>query len=165
MPYSKITQDPNLPQGFNHNFRDRFDKFVQKTDGCWIWTGFLDKAGYGQINRGNNRCIFAHRAAYVLHTLKEIPEGLEVCHHCDNPRCVRPDHLFLGTQADNMADCANKKRHARGESHYTAKVNWETVRKIRELNAIGRSHQSIADEFGLKRRHVCKIANGKIWVE
>ena len=87
-----------------------FWKRVKKTQICWIWTGRFDGVGYGiiQLGRGEKR-KGAHRASWELHYGK-IPDGLMICHHCDNPSCVRPDHLFLGTQKDNLQDASRKGR-------------------------------------------------------
>lgn len=87
----------------------RFWRQVQKTDTCWLWTGARSGAGYGQIGINDVR-IFTHRFSWELHH-GPIPAGLFVCHHCDNPPCVRPDHLFLGTPQDNMVDKIRKGRH------------------------------------------------------
>ncbi|MDO9580401.1 MAG: HNH endonuclease signature motif containing protein [Bacteroidales bacterium] len=87
----------------------RFWPKVKQTDGCWLWLGAKDSDGYGSIKIGNHRGTHAHRIAYAL-KVGHIPTGLSVLHSCDNPSCVRPDHLFLGTQLDNVNDMAKKGR-------------------------------------------------------
>lgn len=88
---------------------DRFWKYVVKSESCWLWIGSKGSRGYGQLHI-NRKPVRAHRFSWELH-YGPIPAGMEVCHHCDNPPCVRPDHFFLGTQADNLKDMVNKGRH------------------------------------------------------
>lgn len=92
----------------------RFWERVAISDGCWEWTGLRDRAGYGRIGALVSqkwRSLGTHRLSFVLHN-GDIPPGICVCHRCDNPGCVRPDHLFLGTVADNMRDMKTKGRAA-----------------------------------------------------
>lgn len=93
----------------------RFWCRVQKSDGCWLWTGKPDKDGYGHLRGWHGRQIGAHRFSFELHNGEINDSGLMVCHTCDNPPCVRPDHLFLGTCFDNIQDCIRKGRNACGD--------------------------------------------------
>ena len=93
----------------------RFWSRVQKGEGCWLWTGPLDNKGYG-LEMDGDKIRLAHRLMYER-SRGPIPAGLFVCHHCDNPRCVNPEHLFLGTLQDNVADMVAKGRQLKGERH------------------------------------------------
>jgi hypothetical protein len=91
-------------------FEWRFWKYVNKTDGCWLWTGAIGGSGYGLLGV-ENRNVPAHRLSWQIHN-GPIPDGLLVCHTCDNPPCVNPAHLWLGTNLDNARDKMAKGRHA-----------------------------------------------------
>lgn len=101
------------------SLEQRFWNKVQKTDGCWIWTGYRNKAGYGMFMMPD-RVHLAHRVAWMF-AYGAIPEGMQVCHHCDNPACVRPDMLFLGTNADNQRDSVRKGRHCSSKKTHCPK--------------------------------------------
>lgn len=127
----------------------RFWARVQKSreDKCWLWQGSVNKDGYGRLQvgpRGANRMWAAHRLAYALHN-GPIPDGLWVLHHCDNPPCCNPAHLFLGTLADNHADMDSKGRRPHGEAHWMKK----------SPERIPRGDQSFS------RKHPERIARGE----
>ena len=137
---------------------DRFWPRVRKSAGCWEWTGGRYPRGYGFFSV-NGRGHAAHRVAWEL-ARGPIPDGVLVCHACDNPACVRPDHLFLGTQSDNMRDMAAKGRHPypRGEHHNQARLSNADVAEIRRLYAAGGvSQAALAERFGVCQSHVSRI--------
>lgn len=142
----------------------RFWQFVRKADGCWLWVG-SQSGGYGTF-RLDGKMRKAYRIAWEL-TNGPIPDGLFACHRCDNPLCVNPAHLFLGTAADN-----NRDRHAKGRSrglfvngseHPRAKLTDGDVRTMRTLHADGQLPREIAVRFGVSRAQVAKIVTGKAW--
>ena len=134
---------------------DRFWERVKKTDGCWLWVGYLNIRGKGVVYL-NGKSIYASRFSYLIHK-GEFPKKLYVCHTCDNPKCVRPDHLFLGTQVDNMLDMKLKGRanKPKGTLNGRAKLDERSVRFIR------RNYRKRHPRFGLKplanRYGVCTL--------
>lgn len=130
-------------------------------DDCIEWPMGRRRGGYGQINI-NKRNRQAHRMAYEI-AKGEIPAGLCVCHKCDNPPCVNPDHLFLGTNADNMRDKTLKGRQRRGEDVPTAKLTNKTVLLIRKARRDGGKVIDIGLQFGVNAACVSSIANGRKW--
>jgi hypothetical protein len=143
----------------------RFWPKVEKTDGCWLWSGFLNNKGYGSISLGGQggKIVFAHRFSYELHK-GAIPDGLIVMHSCDNPRCVNPDHLSVGTHKDNTRDMLEKGRarggSMRGEANPRALLNEDQVRYIRESKA---SHAALARELGVSAVLIGKIRRHELW--
>lgn len=135
----------------------KFWSYVEKTDNCWLWRGPMIRRGdYGRFGR-----FLAHRVAYDLGT-GPIPLGLMVCHHCDTPRCVRPDHLFLGTHADNVADMVRKgrDRQLRGEDHVHCKLSDAQVDTIRARFFNGESVKVLANEYGIGIVHCYDVCKG-----
>lgn len=144
----------------------RFWAKVQKLgpDECWLWTAGTDRRGYGRIRSdlGAMKTVRAPRVSYEIHFGCAPPEALFVCHSCDNPRCVNPKHLFLGTPAENMADRDRKGRMAprQGLNNPAAKVTPTIVREIRATNGTCRH---LADRFGLSPGQVWNIKQRKNW--
>lgn len=138
---------------------ERFWSYVDQSDNCWLWTGPRDRNGYGRISeRTPRRSLLTHRVSWELH-FGPIPDGLFVCHHCDNPPCVRPTHLFLGTQRDNMGDAAKKGRLQR-------KLSVADVRQIRTDFEAGETKKGLGRKFGVHATDIALILTGKIfaWV-
>lgn len=138
----------------------RFWSHVVKGETCWEWQGSTrGHMQYGSFRLGS-RTYSAHRASWEL-THGPIPEGLSVLHDCDNPRCVRPDHLYLGTHAQNMADKVSRRRVA-GERHPTAKLTDQQAEEIKALFAVGSlTKKAIAARYGITPTHVRSIVQGR----
>lgn len=145
--------------------QERFEKKFVKggANDCWEWIGSKDRYGYGHIQLDGWPQL-AHRISYQLY-VGEIPIGLLICHHCDNPSCVRPDHLFLGTDADNTRDCISKGRLSdrSGENNGQAKLTNEDIRTILAMWANGTRGIDIAREFGVTKSTISKIVRGDAW--
>lgn len=139
---------------------DRFAAKVAKSgpDECWPWQGYRVPKGYGMIQSGgrSGKPLNAHRVAYEL-GYGSIPEGMMVCHHCDNPPCCNPRHLFLGKPKDNTRDMVRKGRQG--------KLTWEAVREIRLRASQGESVIALAGEFDVTRTNVDYIVKRKTWKE
>jgi hypothetical protein len=142
---------------------DRLWLRTRETDaGCWEWQGSTDGWGYGLIKVRDSR-YRTHRAAWIA-AHGPIPVGLFVCHRCDNPPCWRPDHLFLGTPAENAADMRVKLRAATGELHGWAKLTEDQVAEIRERYSAGGVTQSqLATEYGIDSSGVSRIVRRVTW--
>lgn len=142
---------------------DRFWAKVQKTNGCWLWTGGKSCAfGYGSLYVEPGHSVQTHRFSYELH-VGPIPDGLCVCHTCDNPPCVNPAHLFLGTHADNMADARQKHRFPRkpGELANPAKLTNAQADEIRLRYEAWPGTKEIGAEFGVSAHTIGNILRGR----
>lgn len=135
---------------------ERFWATVERRDGCWPWTAALTSQGYGRFNVGSV-WLPASRAALMLALRRDLQPGHFACHHCDNPACCNPAHLYEGTQKQNIADKTARGRHVPRSG---SKINAETAVRIRDDS---RTHQAIADAFGVSRTLVSLIKGGKRW--
>ena len=146
---------------------ERFWRRVKKTRSCWLWTASVRRGGYGQIWDGSN-IVSAHRLSWEMVNGK-IPRGVHVLHKCDTPRCVRPSHLFIGDNDDNMHDMRDKGRRkgirsSYGATHGMAKLTDLKVLTIRELCAAGIwSKRKIARRFGVTHPLISQIHKRNIW--
>lgn len=146
---------------------NRFWSKVRKTRGCWLWTTGKDKDGYGKtcINRKDLR---AHRVSYEI-TYGKIPKGMGVLHKCDNPSCVNPKHLFIGTAKDNAVDMMKKGRRSTvliGETHPSSKLTARKISMIRKMlseNSGYGSGRSIAKKFNVSDALISNIKHNSSW--
>ena len=143
-------------------FNDYNKKVIRNDNGCWGWSGNI-KDGYGTIKK-DKQSIKIHRYIWEK-TYGPIPDGLIICHKCDNPPCSNIDHLFLGTHADNFKDMLSKKRQKGpiADKNYNTKLKKEDVYKIREFISSGMPLKEIAKLFGLNYCYMYSIKHRKTW--
>ena len=161
-----------LEQKYIDRFWERVD--VRGTDECWEWQAGTS-SGYGRLTI-NGKDFRTHRISWILHN-GEIPDGLFVCHKCDNRLCVNPNHFFLGTHEDNMKDkirkgrqsstkgyrLPNKRKSVWGEKVYSAKLTEQEVLEIKALLSFGLKQTSIAKAYGVTNKNISLIHRGKTW--
>jgi hypothetical protein len=151
--------------GSSLKMRLEYYTFPVPESGCWIWMGSTGRNGYGQIHERRNRKQIAfavHRLAWELHCGK-IPTGMLICHRCDIKTCINPDHLFLGSYADNINDSIKKGRRTynnSGTKNPRAKLNLSNVREIR---ASKEKIQKLADKYGVNNTQISRIRLYKTW--
>ena len=152
-------------------FIRRFESKVRKTDTCWIWLASRATTGYGQMfvamkGKRSNIVHKSHRIAWQIY-VGPIPNGLQVLHNCDNRLCVKPDHLYLGTQQDNVNDMMKRGRNGycrrEGQQHPMAKLTDNQVGCIKHRLTIGISPKDLAKEFSVARSTIAEISRGATW--
>lgn len=131
-------------------------------EACWPWRGAITTHGYGCTQVGNKRVLGAHKVAYV-YTMGVVPDGLQVCHTCDNRKCCNPSHFFLGTKADNARDAMRKDRHARGERNRRNKLTDSQVLEIRALAPKRGECQALAEKYGVNLNTMQAVVYRRTW--
>jgi hypothetical protein len=158
------TRTTSANASFTEEERSRFFSKVNKTSACWLWMGAKVPTGYG-LFRFNGKPSKVHRLSFLIHT-GVIPDGMSVLHKCDVPSCVNPDHLFLGTQADNIADMRAKgrERKAHGEANGNSSLTLCEVCKIRTLRAGGSTTlSSLAAKYHVSASTIGRVINNINW--
>ena len=149
--------DMNITERDKKRFWDRVD-----TSGkCWNWKAGKNSLGYGKISI-DAKVFYVHRLAYSL-VHGNIPDGMGVCHHCDNPGCVNPKHLFLGTQSDNLLDASAKNRLPQGENKWGSKLAENDIHEIRRLYSLGIKQPLLAKMWKICQPQVSKIVQRIQW--
>lgn len=147
---------------FGLTLEERFWNLVEKTDSCWLWKGSKVPKGYGTF-RFNNKNYRAHRVSWQLAHGPIGDNEICVLHKCDNPNCVRPDHLFLGTNKDNTNDMLLKGREARGERNGHARLDCEKVVAMRRARANGIPFSKLGKMFNVSYVTAFDACTGKTW--
>lgn len=135
-----------------------FARWFDKTDGCWEWKGAIDRNGYGAYGY-KGKSMRAPPIALMLDG-RPVPKGMYACHHCDNPRCVRPDHLYAGTPKDNVRDMLSRGRNPVGSKHYAARITEDDVVAIR---ASSLSPKELATVYPVCASNITMIRNRRTW--
>lgn len=170
MPRETIPLRGNLGEsnrvvGFIARFWSKVDRKVPNE--CWPWTGSFKENGYpqlgvGSLTNGTRTMRMAHRLSWLIH-FGEVPKRKYILHHCDNPKCVNPNHLYLGGNSENMRDAAQRNRIAHGVRHAYAKLNPTKVRRIRKLFKSGKNCNQIASTIGVAYATIQQVIEGQTW--
>ncbi len=156
--------DPESPEYWKRT-KIRIEKKAKFEGDCLIWKASKNGNGYGQIfikHKGFSRPIVASRAVWIANNGK-IPQGYFICHSCDNPACIRLDHLFLGTQKDNIDDCIKKKRNSYGEKNHMSKLTEIQAKEIKNLKNTGKNIKELCEKYNVKPACIKHIWAGTRW--
>lgn len=147
---------------YHQKVKLRIEKSVSKeAHGCWIWKGAKHRQGYGNIAY-RNKCELAHRISWIVFN-GEVPKGMKVCHKCDVPSCCNPNHLFLGSQKENVNDAQDKGRWKPGNPPRRNKLNYEQVQEIKFLHEKGMTRKELEKKFLVSQTCIAKILTGVSW--
>lgn len=148
------------------SLRKSYEKKVVRGEGCWGWTGAINTNGYGHIRLAKGWSMGAHRTSWLLN-FGEIPKGIQVLHACDNRLCTNHEHLFLGTQKDNMRDCSNKGRtratFQKGSIPHNRKLDEDKVKEIKQKLRQNVFMRVLSREYSIDRKVIQDIRDNKIW--
>ena len=161
MHTSRLARHGTLEPTRGGTLLQRYERHVVRGDGCWDWAGHKTADGYGKLHQR-----YAHRVAYELF-VGPIPDGLYVCHRCDNPPCTNPQHLFVGTAAENSADCKAKGRHGFGTTgnRKAGRISSAQVSQMRELRTSGVPARVIAEQFQISTNYATSLISGRLKVK
>lgn len=163
-----MTRTLTLSESVRRRFEEKY--MPEPMSGCWLWLGALSKYGYGTISGGrahNHVPLFAHRVSWEIAN-GPIPPGLSICHKCDNTACVNPQHLYAGTQRQNIQDALDRGRWTQhgasvGADHHLAKLTEDDVKEIRRAAEAGETRVSLARRFGVDPTNISCITLRKTW--
>lgn len=152
------------PRGMTHEEAFRVGKIAVTDSGCIEWMGYRSTANYGVVQSKVHGSIGAHRVSLGIALGHPVPKGKHVLHRCDNPPCVNPDHLFIGTDQDNVDDMVAKGRHSHGSAHPNCRLTEDQVREIRTRRATeGTYWKTLAADYNVSVATIQKILEGKMW--
>lgn len=142
-----------------------FSRVKKCESGCWEWQGYCQPGGYGRLKFDRQTTELVHRKVFKEVNKLELNVKELVCHKCDNPKCVNPDHLFMGSHRDNLLDCIakNRKVYQKQENHWKAKLDWKMVDEIRKLRQEGWTLMKLGEKFSVNHTNISNICLNKTW--